>query len=115
MALSFNSHIPVPYARRPQDIFESVSSVSIEDSGTHVTGSRDLFLGLALSGRDKSEAVALQFRIRNEEQAINSIRSAEFSLLEVRSILIRLRELAYGFSSETWSDDERELASDQFS
>ncbi|MEE3235669.1 MAG: flagellin [Candidatus Latescibacterota bacterium] len=115
MALSFNSHIPVPYARRPQDIFESVSSVSIEDSGTHVTGSRDVFSGLALSGRDKSEAVALQFRIRNEEQAINSIRSAEFSLLEVRSILIRLRELAYGFSLETWSDDERELASDQFS
>lgn len=115
MALSFNSHLPASYARRPQDIFESVSSVSIEDSGAHITASNDLFSDLTLSGRAKPEAVELQFRIRNEEQAINSIRSAEFSLVEVRSILIRLRELTYGFSSETWSDDERELASNQFS
>ena len=114
MALSFNSHLPAPYARRPQDIFESVSSVSIEDSGAHVTASSDLFSDLTLSGRAKPEAVELQFRIRNEEQAINSIRSAEFSLVEVRSILIRLRELAYGFSLDTQSDEERKLVSDQF-
>ena len=68
-----------------------------------------------LLGRAKPEIVELFFRVRNEEQAINSIRSAEFTLVEIRSILMRLREVICGFSSDAWSEKERELISDKFS
>ena len=116
MVPSFNSHLPVPYTRRPQNVFEFVNNVYEKGSGVPpVNVSEDAALDNVLLGRAKPEAVELFFRVRNEEQAINSIRSAEFALVEIRSILMRLREVICGFSSDAWSEKERELISDKFS
>ena len=116
MFISFNSHLPVPYTLRPQNVFESVENVYEKGSGvSSVNVSGDAALGNTLLGSPEPEVVDLFFRVRNEEQAINSIRSAEFSLVEIRSILMRLREAVCGFSSDAWSEKQRELISDKFS
>ena len=115
LTLSFKSHLPVAFARRPPNILESVSDLPVEDSITGVNISSDLFSESSLSRMAKPEAVDLHFRIRNKEQVINSIRSTEFSLVEARSILMQLRELVYGDSSDIRSDGQSRVAADKLS
>ncbi|GAW92908.1 hypothetical protein KKC1_20540 [Calderihabitans maritimus] len=63
--------------------------------------------GLAISEKMNSQVRGLSQAIRNAQDGISLIQTAEGGLIEIHSILQRMRELAVQASNETLTDDDR--------
>ena len=76
-------------------------------SGMRINRSGDDAAGLAISESLKSDIRALQQASRNAADGISLVQTAEGSLDEVNTILLRLRELAEQAATETLGEEER--------
>lgn len=83
-------------------------------SGLRINRSGDDAAGLAISESLKSDIRALQQASRNAADGISLVQTAEGSLDEVNSILLRLRELAQQAATETLGEDERNYLNNEF-
>lgn len=83
-------------------------------SGLRINRSGDDAAGLAISESLKSDIRALQQASRNAADGISLVQTAEGSLDEVNSILLRLRELAEQAATETLGEDERTFLNNEF-
>ncbi|MBP6769697.1 MAG: flagellin, partial [Reyranella sp.] len=83
-------------------------------SGLRINRSGDDAAGLAISESLKSDIRALQQASRNAADGISLVQTAEGSLDEVNSILLRLRELAEQAATETLGEDERVYLNNEF-
>ncbi len=83
-------------------------------SGLRINRSGDDAAGLAISESLKSDIRALQQASRNAADGISLVQTAEGSLDEVNSILLRLRELAEQAATETLGSDERVYLNNEF-
>ena len=83
-------------------------------SGTRLNSGRDGAGHLAESEGMRGEIGGLTAGARNAEKAIDQIRTAEGSVSEVSSILIRMRERATQASSGTLNDSNREALDSEF-
>ena len=83
-------------------------------SGLRINRSGDDAAGLAISESLKSDIRALQQASRNAADGISLVQTAEGSLDEVNSILLRLRELAEQSATETLGEKERGYLDDEF-
>ncbi len=83
-------------------------------SGMRINRSGDDAAGLAISESLKSDIRALQQASRNAADGISLVQTAEGSLDEVNSILLRLRELAEQAATETLGEDERVYLNNEF-
>jgi flagellin len=83
-------------------------------SGLRINRSGDDAAGLAISESLKSDIRALQQASRNAADGVSLVQTAEGSLDEVNSILLRLRELAEQASTETLGADERVYLNNEF-
>ncbi len=83
-------------------------------SGERITRAGDDAAGLAISENLKADIRGIRQAKRNAGDAISLIQTAEGSLNEVSSIIIRLRELSIQAASDTIGDTERSFSDIEF-
>ena len=76
-------------------------------SGSRINQAGDDAAGLSVSSRMKSDNVSLKAAMRNTNDGISLIQTAEGSLNEVYNILSRMRELTVQASNDTYSSTDR--------
>ncbi|MFT7534209.1 MAG: flagellin [Hyphomicrobiaceae bacterium] len=84
-------------------------------TGLRISTAADDSAGLAISERLRSQVRSLEQGKRNANDGISLVQTAEGSLNEVSSILIRLRELAIQSSNGTVSDQDKATLDEEFS
>lgn len=84
-----------------ESAFEKLSS------GSRINKSADDAAGLAISENLKAQIRSASQAVRNANDGVSIVQTAEGSLNEMSNITIRLRELAIQASSDTVSDTER--------
>ena len=116
MGLRVNTNVASLNAQRHLYDTTSRFSKSMErlSSGLRINRSGDDAAGLAISESLKSDIRALQQASRNAADGISLVQTAEGSLDEVNSILLRLRELAEQAATETLGEDERVYLDNEF-
>jgi flagellin len=116
MGLRVNTNIASLNAQRHLYDTTTRFSKSMErlSSGLRINRSGDDAAGLAISESLKSDIRALQQASRNAADGVSLVQTAEGSLDEVNSILLRLRELAEQASTETLGADERVYLNNEF-
>ena len=117
MPLRINNNILAINSQRHLRLTNSDLTTRIERlaSGLRVNRVADDAAGLAISERIRGQVNGLAQGIRNAEQAINLVQTAEGGLNEVNGILIRMRELAVQSASSTISDNNRQSLNSEFS
>lgn len=86
---------------------EIASNLRQMASGSRITRAADDAAGLAISERFRAQIRSTQQAGRNANDGISIIQTAEGSLNEISSIIVRMRELSMQSSSDTVSDAER--------
>jgi flagellin len=84
-------------------------------SGLRVNRAADDAAGLGVATRLNSQATSLEQAMRNANDGVSIIQTAEGAANEVVNILNRMRELAVQSSSETLADSERAYINDEYS
>jgi flagellin len=83
-------------------------------SGLRISSASDDAAGLGVATNLESSAKSVSQAMRNANDGISMIQTAESASNEVVDILQRMRELAVQSSSETLDDDERSYITDEF-
>ncbi len=94
-----------------RDLSGNYSRIS---SGLRITSAADDAAGLGVAESLESQSVSGRQAMRNTNDGISVIQTAEGATDEVSDILVRMRELAVQSSSETLNDDERAYIQDEF-
>ncbi|GAB6188780.1 flagellin [Marinitoga arctica] len=83
-------------------------------SGLRINRAADDAAGLAISEKMRNQIKGLDTAVRNSQDAISMIQTAEGGLDEIHSILKRMRELAVQASTETNTDADRVQLQNEF-
>jgi len=83
------------------------SSLEKLSSGTRITHAADDAAGLAIAEKMRAGIRSLKQDIRNANDGISMIQTAEGAMSEVGNILVRFRELSVQAASDTIGDSER--------
>ena len=86
---------------------DMVKSIERLSSGQRINKAGDDASGLAVSEKLRSQVRGLLQAVRNTEDGISFIQTAEGSLQEMHSILHRMRELSIQASNGIYSDQDR--------
>jgi flagellin len=97
--------------RTNRSLSQSLGRIS---SGYRVNSSADDPAGMSVAINLETRNQSLQQAIRNANDGISVIQTAESATDEVVDLLQRMRELAVEGASETLDDDERDLLDDEF-
>ena len=97
-------------SRTSNSLTQSLGRVS---SGLRINSAADDAAGLGVATNLETAVVSTRQAMRNTNDGISIVQTAEGAANEVTDILQRLRELAVQSSSETLSDDERAFISDE--
>ncbi len=116
MALSIRTNLSAitaagNLARNTTDLTQSMRRVS---SGRRMETAADMAAGLGVSTSLETAGISTRQAMRNANDGISLIQTAESSGEEVTDILQRMRELAVQSSSETLTDRERSFVTDEF-
>lgn len=76
-------------------------------TGSRINSAADDAAGLSVSSRMKSDNVSLKAAMRNTNDGISLIQTAEGGLTEIYNILTRMRELTVQASNDTYSSADR--------
>lgn len=98
-------------ARTNADLTQSLSRIS---SGLRIGSASDDAAGLGVATTLETAAISTRQAMRNANDGISLIQTAESAGEEVTDILQRMRELAVQSSSETLADSERSFITDEF-
>lgn len=90
------------------------STLNRISSGMRVTKAADDAAGLAVATKINSKATSLGQAMRNSNDGVSLIQTAEGSTNEVTNILTRMRELAVQSASDTLANSERVYINDEF-
>lgn len=95
---------------------ERAMSTSMErlSTGLRINSAKDDAAGLAISTRMNSQVRGLDQAVRNANDAISLIQTAEGALTEVTNMMQRMRELAVQSSNDTNSADDRSYMNSEF-
>jgi len=78
-------------------------------SGLRINCAADDAAGLGVATRMESDNTSLQQAMRNTNDGISMVQTAESSLEQLTNILIRFRELSVQAANETYSSDDRTM------
>ena len=116
MALRINSNSASVFAQkhlsRSQEALSS--NFSKLSSGLRITKAADDAAGLAVSESMRADIRSLAVAMRNTNDGISMVQTAESSLSEIGSALSRMRELAVQSSSEVLQANERAYLNTEF-
>lgn len=90
------------------------TSIAKLSSGFRINNAADDAAGLAVSERMKSDIRSINQSVRNANDAISVVQTAEGALDEIHNILGRMRELVTQANSDSISDSERSLIKTEF-
>ena len=97
--------------RTNKGLANSLSKIS---SGLRINSASEDAAGLGVATNLESQVISTRQAMRNTNDGISIIQTAESAATEVTDILQRMRELAVQSSSETLADTERSFISDEF-
>ena len=80
-------------------------------SGLRINKAADDAAGLSVSSRMNSDLTSLKQAMRNTNDGISMIQTAEGGLSELHNILVRMRELSVQAANETYSATDRTMIS----
>ena len=83
------------------------SSMEKLATGSRITSAKDDAAGLAMSSRMASQVVGLEMGVRNVNDAISLLKTADAATKEITNMLGRMRELAVQASSDTYTATDR--------
>lgn len=83
-------------------------------TGQRINGAKDDAAGLAISSRMTSQIRGLEVGIRNANDAISMISTADGALIEVTNMLQRMRELALQASNGTTTSSDRDYLNSEY-
>lgn len=115
MALTVRTNVASMFAagalsRTSNALTQSLGRVS---SGLRINSASDDAAGLGVATNLETGVISTRQAMRNTNDGISIVQTAEGAANEVTDILQRLRELAVQSSSETLSDDERAFIDDE--
>lgn len=87
------------------------SSLEKISSGLRINRAADDAAGLGVSTKMNSDNTSLRQAMRNTNDGISMIQTAEGSLSELSNILVRMRELSVQASNETYNTSDRGMIS----
>ena len=83
-------------------------------TGKRINGAADDAAGLAISEKMTAQIRGLNQSVRNANDAISLIQTAEGGLIEVSNMLQRMRELSVQAATDTNTEDDRLALNDEF-
>src|SRR5947209_2666121 len=109
MGLRINTNVQSLAAQRNLGINNAAQKQSLEKlaSGSRINRAADDAAGLAISEKMKASIRSVRQDVRNANDGISMIQTAEGGMNEVGNILVRFRELSTQAASDTLSDTER--------
>lgn len=109
MAMVINSNIQSLNAQRNLSISQADQNQAMErlTSGKRINSAADDAAGLAISSRMTSQIKGLDQAVRNANDGISLMQTAEGALEESTNILQRMRELAIQSSNGIFTDNDR--------
>lgn len=107
--MRINHNIPALNAYRNLTITNNALAKSMErlSSGFRINRAADDAAGLAISEKMRGQIKGLNQAIRNAQDAISMLQTAEGALNETHSILQRMRELAVQAANDTNTNEDR--------
>jgi len=116
MALTVRTNIAALRSISQLNKTQSSLSGSLEkiSSGLRVNKAGDDAAGLAVSSRMNADNVSLRQAMRNANDGVSLVQTAEGTLNEISSILTRMRELSVQSSNGTYSTSDRQLIDKEF-
>lgn len=108
--MRINTNISAMNAHRQLGVNQSNAQRSMErlSSGLRINRAGDDAAGLAISETMRGQVRGLNQAVRNAQDGISLIQTAEGALTETHNILQRMRELAVQGSNDTLQDDDRD-------
>jgi flagellin len=109
MGLTINTNIMALNAqhRLAMTSLEQAKTLEKLSSGLRINRAADDAAGLAVSEKLRSQIRGTNQAMRNAQDGISMIQTAEGALEEVHSMLQRMRELAVQAANDTYSNDDR--------
>jgi len=116
MALTVRTNIASIRASNRLNSTQSSLTSSLEkiSSGMRINRAADDAAGLSVASRMDSDNTSLKQAIRNANDGISLVQTAEGGLNEVYNILVRMRELSVQASNETYSSGDRSQINTEF-
>ena len=116
MALQVNTSIVALKTQHSISINANEVNSKLErlSTGVRINRAADDASGLVISEGMRGEIVGLEQNVRNAQQGVDLLQTAEGALHQVNSILIRMRELAVHSSTSTINDSNREALTSEF-
>ena len=90
------------------------SSLEKISSGLRVNRASDDSAGMSVASRMESDNTSLKQAMRNANDGVSMIQTAEGGLNEIYNILVRMRELAVQGSNQTYNSSDRAAISNEF-
>ena len=109
MGLRINTNVQALSAQRNLGINNEAQKASLEKlaSGSRINKASDDAAGLAISEKMRAGIRSVRQDIRNANDGISMIQTAEGGMSEIGNILVRFRELSIQAASDTVTDVER--------
>ncbi len=109
MALSINSNIASLMTQRTLEKNSGLANTAIQrlSSGLRINSARDDAAGLAIGSRMDAQVRGLNVAVRNSNDAVSLIQTADGALDTISSMYQRMRELAVQSSNASNSVDDR--------
>ena len=116
MALTVRTNIASIRASNRLNSTQNSLTSSLEriSSGLRVNRAADDAAGMSVASRMTSDNTSLKQAIRNANDGISMIQTAEGGLNEIYNILVRMRELSVQASNETYNSGDRALVNTEF-
>ena len=116
MALTVRTNIASIRASNRLNSTQNSLTSSLEriSSGLRVNRAADDAAGMSVASRMESDNTSLKQAIRNANDGISMIQTAEGGLNEIYNILVRMRELSVQASNETYNSGDRALVNTEF-
>ncbi len=116
MSIRIGTNIESLSAQRFVSSNSQAQSDSLEKlaSGHRINRSADDAAGLAISDKMHSQVRSIRQNIRNAQDGVSILQTAEGGMQEISNILVRFRELSIQASSDTVSDNERGFIDKEF-
>jgi flagellin len=114
MGLRINQNISAMNAYRNLSVTDGQMAKSLEklSSGFRINRAADDAAGLAISEGLRSQVGGLKVAVRNAQDGVNVVQTAEGALTETHSILQRMRDLAVQASNGGAQDKDAQAAAD---
>lgn len=116
MGLRINENVAAMNAYRNLSINDGKMAKSLEklSSGFRINRAADDAAGLAISEGLRSQVGGLKVAVRNAQDGVSMLQTAEGALTEVHSMLQRMNDLAVQYNNGTQNADSRTALAEEF-